>query len=407
MDFEVYVHRISDILKRWGFVEFSPEWDQKMADVKKWLACFQDSEVSLALRICERLKFYTDAEIRDICSDIAKKIRSLIGGEFEKTIFYPLGISSSASGSNFLYSLRKELKLDESHFPQKEMDCYLHCDCNLIFIDDIIGSGKQAVGFYKKYLKGTEAKCYYFSLLGFENGISKVRQETGFIQVMSGRILSAENRVFDSCSRVFTAEERESIKRICEKYGRKLYKDHPLGYDDTEALIVFPHNCPNNTLPLIWAGENNEGAAGEIHWHPLWERKKRIDDNLKLSLPGPDKDNLFEKVAEFCDKKFAGPLNAVIKYHKDMHEYQLKNLYLRLEKNYYANNNGSILLWLYQKMPVTFEGTFNGMIIPDLLNNEIKCYNLGIFMARKDLVIHFTTIGDLLYELGKVLATKL
>ena len=90
-----------------------------------------------------------------------------------------------------------------------------------------------------------------------------------------------------------------------------------------------------------------------------------------------------------------------------MHEYQLKNLYLRLEKNYYANNNGSILLWLYQKMPVTFEGTFNGMIIPDLLNNEIKFYNLGIFMARKDLVIHFTTIGDLLYELGKVLATKL
>ncbi len=90
-----------------------------------------------------------------------------------------------------------------------------------------------------------------------------------------------------------------------------------------------------------------------------------------------------------------------------MHEYRLENLYLRLEKNYYMNNNGSILLWLYPKMPVTFEGTFNGIIIPESPNNEIKCYNLGIFMARKDLVIHFTTLTGLLNEIGKVLDTKL
>jgi len=48
-----------------------------------------------------------------------------------------------------------------------------------------------------------------------------------------------------------------------------------LGYDDSQSLIVFPHNTPNNTLPIIWAGNKNEKEIG-VPWNPIWERVKII-----------------------------------------------------------------------------------------------------------------------------------
>lgn len=59
-------------------------------------------------------------------------------------------------------------------------------------------------------------------------------------------------------------------REFCYKYGKLLYKKWPLGYENSQALIVFTHATPNNTLPIIWS--DSRIAGRDIAWFPLFPR---------------------------------------------------------------------------------------------------------------------------------------
>ena len=69
-------------------------------------------------------------------------------------------------------------------------------------------------------------------------------------------------------STVFTSEaDREKAKVIALTYGKKIAKSVPLGYKDGQLLIVFHDNCPNNSIPILWATGTSSSP-----WTPLFGR---------------------------------------------------------------------------------------------------------------------------------------
>jgi len=53
---------------------------------------------------------------------------------------------------------------------------------------------------------------------------------------------------------------------MVEELGRDLGSDEPLGTGNLQALVVFEHNCPNNSLPVLWKGSET------LPWTPLFPR---------------------------------------------------------------------------------------------------------------------------------------
>ena len=159
-------------------------------------------------------------------------------------------------------------------------------------------------------MKDATAKCYYFSLLGLERGISYIQNNSGFELVVVGEELSDEEMAFADNSQVFSKEEQSIIRPICEKYGKILYEKHPLGYDNTQALIVFPHNTPNNTLPIIWASERNEAKYSKKIWYPLFERRKfsvKTSNTTIKRIKGNffyNRDSIVKKMLDFLKSDF-------------------------------------------------------------------------------------------------------
>lgn len=67
-----------------------------------------------------------------------------------------------------------------------------------------------------------------------------------------------------------SAIEKEKAIALCRRIGTKVYPRHPLGYGEMSLTIVFPDNCPNNSLPILHSGGKGEGG-----WKPIFPRIKR------------------------------------------------------------------------------------------------------------------------------------
>ncbi len=269
---------IEQILDNWGFKSGQGKRDEKKAEIKKWLHRFQLSEFEDAFLILERIQYYDNHAVDGYMEGLSRELKKVLDDDLSEILFYPLGESPASSGGNLLYSYRKELGLPESSFPYVPLkDIDLSGKKAIVFFDDIIGSGNQAVRFAENHLQDIEIDKYYVALMAFEKGLENVRNNGCFKKVIVHEIISEELRAFSPGSQIFPdADTRERIKRLCEKYGKLLYPKHPLGYDDSQALIVFPHNTPNNTLPIIWASDKNEKEPGYV-WYPVWERIKRTE----------------------------------------------------------------------------------------------------------------------------------
>jgi hypothetical protein len=275
---------IEQILDKWGFRPSSISFgkrEEKKADIEKWLRCFEPSELGDALLILENIQYHDANMVSAYIERLSKEIKKIFGDDLTKVKFFPLGESPSSSGGNFLYMYRKELGLSEASFPYTPIDETDFSDTiALVFFDDMIGSGNQALTFAKQHLQNITIDKYYVSLLAFKEGYEKVKQSKYFKNVIVHEMLSDEYRAFSPNSQLFPdIETRKRIKILCEKYGRLLFPKHPLGYDNSQALIVFFHNTPNNTLPIIWASDRNEAEPGHI-WYPVWER---IKNDMKKS----------------------------------------------------------------------------------------------------------------------------
>ncbi|MGR3316890.1 MAG: NACHT domain-containing protein [Candidatus Anammoxibacter sp.] len=268
--------RIDVVLNSWGFGDDNTERKKKLVEIEEWFGNFEHLEYEDMLLILENIDVVSQTKINGMVEDLSKELRKIFKEDLSDVKAYPLGNSPGSSGGNFLYSLCKDLGIGESFAPYEH---FSNIDLSnveaLVFIDDIIGSGNQATKFFNENLSDLKIDKYYITLFAFEEGLKRVREDAGFTKVIPAKTISDEYKAFSPQSHYFTDPDiKERLKRICMKYGERLYLAHPLGYDDSQSLFVFPHNVPNNTLPIIWAGPESESEPGEI-WKPVWKRKKK------------------------------------------------------------------------------------------------------------------------------------
>jgi hypothetical protein len=207
-----------------------------------------------------------------------------------------LGVGNpSESGVHLLYYFRQENGLKKSLFldsaavfaneqlpdgstrrtlAQTDVDRY-------VFVDDICGSGKTAIAYSKNILAdilalNPNAKLHYLSMFALSDGLDKVRKETRFGDNCAAVFeLDASYKCLADSSRILQAApphiDGQSLRKIALSYGKQLVPRHPAGYENSQLLLGFHHNTPDNTLPIIWA----EGS-GSRAWTPAFRRYPKI-----------------------------------------------------------------------------------------------------------------------------------
>ena len=214
--------------------------------------------------------------------------------ELQKTRFLGVG-NPSESGVHLLYYFRQENDIPKSLFLDSAamFTTVKHADGTIsrtlahpdvdhyVFIDDVCGSGETAIVYSRNILTELAAlkpsvKLYYFAMFASAHGIGRVRTMTCFGQ-NCGAVFELDEtyKCLSDSSRILQPApphiHKGTLQHVALTYGKLLWPDSPAGFDDSQMLLGFHHNTPDNTLPLMWW----EGSS-TCPWTPAFKRYPKI-----------------------------------------------------------------------------------------------------------------------------------
>lgn len=213
----------------------------------------------------------------------------------EATKFLGVG-NPSESGVHLLYYFRQEnglsknafldsaqiYKITESNGTRRRIVRHTNIK-RYVFLDDMCGSGETAIRYSKDLVPELiseipDVELYYFSIFATSAGLDRIRRETAFgnrcgavYELDESYKWSKENSRY--LLGLAPGLDPKLLVDVASTYGATLLPNHPMGYEDSQLLLGFFHNTPDNTLPVIWCDPEN-GAAG--HWYPIFRRYPKV-----------------------------------------------------------------------------------------------------------------------------------
>lgn len=282
------VERIEVAIKKWP-IQIS------LDHVIKWVLQFDKDDYSLAVKIIEHLDVLGSAQVRSAL-EVAhtKLVRKISEKGFpmkgNNTLFAAVG-SSAKSGALIAYHYRVTADIPEDSFVSSDEEDQLDLSKieNIVLVDDVIGSGKTIAKEVSRvaeevYSLSRSRNIFVLTVAGYDEGIKHVIDETG-----ASVVTALEYNVRDTVANLdavfyhgMPMSERssalESIKRYC-----RIVSTSNLGFMDLGGLLVFDHNTPNTSLPIIWS--NSKG------WLPLFPRAAKIPGAAKVLKSAEDERN--------------------------------------------------------------------------------------------------------------------
>ena len=258
-----------------------------LATIRRWLEQFDNPEDQrLMFHLLSGLRLYDQHTVRAKMNEafgiVTRNMRTVIetGSRVRRDILVS-SLDSSAAKAGMTYcrlfasenqiwsesvnSIRLlERRLDEQSEIQR-----------LVIIDNFAGTGSTLVNGLKEHLdilKLANAKgirVVIIVVVGFgqtRDRVSRFIKDNNLdADIYFCDELGEEDKVFSEMSTLYTeSQERDHAKQVAESKGVALERRHPLGYEDTQSVVVFFDSCPNNTLPILWSAKNG--------WAPLFPR---------------------------------------------------------------------------------------------------------------------------------------
>jgi hypothetical protein len=281
---ELYVKpaEVMKVLEHWGLYKSH----QITTDhLRAWLEQFEDiEEQRLMFTLVKSLRFFKEDFVRErmrVANGIVMRdmrINARSRRLREVIVSYLDGAAKSGAHYARLYARENNVLLGnvvEVSALRERIEQTPEAQA-LVFVDDFIGTGTTAVEGVRRLhavcgslLIEKQLRVFLVAVTGFEVARERIEIEAERLElpltVHVCEPLEDTARCFHSENQIFGNEAtREKAKAVAKRYGLKLANKHPLGHEDSQALLTFSDACPNNTLPILWSSANG--------WLPLFER---------------------------------------------------------------------------------------------------------------------------------------
>lgn len=258
-------------LSRWAgpFITYRDSVDEPK--INRWIDQFRRHDRDLAARLLDCVDFITPTKLRAV---FRSNLEGLPGWHPDtrkrsgKWRFVSFSTSAGESGDSMIHIFRLANNLSGKTF--NELFIYksellkegLTSVDTVVFIDDFSATGDQACQTWNEEIQeiiGSGPNIYLMFVANSINARRRIQKETGLI-VISQVELTEKDNIFSTKCKSFSPTEKRTLLRYCKIASPK----HPKGYGDCGFLIVFAHNCPNNSISILHVNNNK--------WHGLFPR---------------------------------------------------------------------------------------------------------------------------------------
>ena len=241
--------------------------------IRAWLNQFGSShENRLMFQLLAGIKFYSQDEIRAKLKEgmgiVKRRIteRRIPGQKSRRDILLTSFGGLGKSGTKYARLFASENRIiadnifDITKLMKRLESGVADVQC-VVVVDDIIGSGESAATEVRKLAIEAESSpqlkeisWFYIVICGFVEAVKLLERsiaECGLpIEVSVCDSLTATDRAFAEDSTLFmTSSDRIHAHDLCYRLGQGLEKEHPLGYNDTQALIKSKSTASGGETP--------------------------------------------------------------------------------------------------------------------------------------------------------------
>jgi hypothetical protein len=246
---------------------------------------------NVILELIKHYNYYSRQKIEQIMIGFNDYIENTLKLDSDYTIYSRIEDDSKIDSSNTFLEEYKIINNISNHFSHDieklDIDDFNYIN-NIIFLDDIIGSGKTVKGFFEKNKdKLLKVQSYIFCVEILEDGRNTLEsffKDNNFkcIIIPHNTHVRAfsENHIFcENC------QENELLMKEFEKKLWNKYDRFILGFENSQAVVSFFRNTPNNTISSFWYKNDKwQGLFPRDDRKPVFKRgkKSRVPYNLKI-----------------------------------------------------------------------------------------------------------------------------
>lgn len=131
----------------------------------------------------------------------------------------------------------------------------------LVFIDDLVGSGKQFIRFANFYTLPAlidRFKMLFSPMICYQSGLDKITKEFPWLAVKPIEVLCNEHKFFrgdPADERIWHADKVNRVLDVKHFYSELVARNQVTGREgfNLDLTVAFEHGTPNNTLAVFWA----------------------------------------------------------------------------------------------------------------------------------------------------------
>ena len=240
--------------------------------INGWLSRFAAADRDAAARLLDAVLFVSSSDVTAAFRQILESLDGWALSEDERQgrwMFVPFTGSAGESGDLMIERFRRANNLKGRKY--SDLFCY-RADLvklspgpedTVVLVDDFSGTGDQACGAWEstfEELLPRRPRVLLVLLAATDTAQDRIATETGMTACARIELNSAED-IFSAQCTLFSDDEKARLLH----YGRRADPKYPRGWGNCGFVIVFPHTCPNNSIPLL-----HKRRAG--HWEGLFPR---------------------------------------------------------------------------------------------------------------------------------------
>lgn len=226
--------------------------------IDRWLSQFSDNHRDIAARVLDCVDLVSNEQVS---TGFRSSLQSIEGWNVDiaqrvgKWRFIAFSVSAGQSGDSMLHRFRHANRLTGKQFndqfihKSEILSSDLGPEDTVIFVDDFSGTGSQVVESWNENISElvpNTSKVYLLLVASTQAARELIERETGMTVVSSIELNETDNIFSNSCAH-FTDAEKGVLLQYCETSNRRF----PKGYGECGLLLVFAHNCPNNSIPIL------------------------------------------------------------------------------------------------------------------------------------------------------------